>query len=135
MTTKGNVVKVAFKWYHYAGGFGALLTIIGLIWGFYAHFDMKAHDREMAKKAIEAQEAGKSDMEIKVNLPDVDVDGTVEAIGNASAAAKVKAGQALNAAGETASDLKARAGQKWGVLKDKYWDKKDETQPETEVTK
>jgi hypothetical protein len=127
-----GVTKVVFKWYHYAGGFGAILTIIGLIWGFYAHFDMKAHDRNMAEKAIEAQEAGKSDVQINLDLPDVNVDGTVESIKGTAGAAKVKAAEAT-------ANIKETTGKKWDSVKE-YWRGKREAErdpfePPTELTK
>jgi hypothetical protein len=65
MPNVSGTVKVAFKWWHYAGGIGGILTIIGLVWAVYSHYDMKAHDRELA-------EVSKSDVEINIDVPDID---------------------------------------------------------------
>lgn len=113
---QNEVIKLAFRWYHYAGGFGAILTILGLIWAVYSHFDMQAHDRDMEKKAIEAQEAGKSDVQINVDIPDINVDKTVEEM-------KVLTEKAKEVTADMAENAKMRT--KEGVAATKrYWESK-----------
>lgn len=63
--------KIISKWYYLAGASGTVLTTIGLLWGLWAHFDSKSHDREMAELA-------KSDVEINIDVPDINMDKTVQ---------------------------------------------------------
>ena len=119
------------KWSYLAGTAGTIIALLGLIWGVYAYFGQQAHEREMAKRAIEAQEAGKADVSIELKAPDIDIDGTVEAIGEGVGAAKAKAGEvignATTATSETATSLKEKASEKWNAAKE-YWRGKREAE-------
>ena len=123
--------EMRIKWSYLAGTAGTVVAILGLVWAIYSYYGQQAHEREMARKAIEAQEAGKSDVTIELKAPDIDVDGTVEAIGEGAAAVKARAGEIIGntseSVGETATNLKEKAGKKWDAVKE-YWRGKREAE-------
>ena len=99
---KPLIVRMVFSWWSLLGGLGTAVAIIALMWDGWAHFDKKAHDKEMVKLQREAAEAGKSDLTINVDLPDINADKTIKAISDG-------ASNLTSAAGEVATDLGEKA--------------------------
>ena len=115
---KSKTFILGIKWWHFIGGGGTLIGIILAGVALWQHFDLKAHDQRILDETKATIERNRSD--ISINIPDVnvDVDGTVEAIGDKIDGAKQSLGNATEKATTATSEFIDDAGTKAsGALK------------------